>query len=183
MTHQSNVTTDPVDVAKQLQSCSSTMANSLTKLFGRDRQAIRSSAKIASMKIPTTIASTTASTKNKACKYTVYCLNKECYDVPKDSVRSSLPSKEICFFHSDTECKIKNNIHSLFPDVFKPTNEEAAPMQYHYLKATSNKLKIMTSYLPGHTSWNGEAVAKLCGQGSLYVMPLHVKVQILLLYL
>lgn len=146
--------------AKELEGCSQKMAVTLTELFGRDRQSIRSNA-----------ASSTVSTLKKDAKlykYDVFCVTKELSDISRGNQRMALPKAKLEFRRSDCEEVLNKKIISLFPHTFKA---EVTTQQYYYLKASSNKLIKMCSPPKGHNTWNGESLIALCGQGALYIQP------------
>lgn len=146
--------------AKELEDFGTRMSTGLLKLYGRDRNAIKAAASTPS----------TAKKEDKWYKYDVYCLQKECTDIPRGNARTSIPKAVIEFRRGDTEDTIRRKVHLLFPGVFKDSKDK----QYHYLKASSNKLVRMVLPPTGHTSWTGSALLSLCGQGSMYIQPLFL---------
>ena len=66
--------------AKELEDFRTRMSTGLLKLYGRDRNAIKAAASTPS----------TAKKEDKWYKYDVYCLQKECTDIPRGNARTSL---------------------------------------------------------------------------------------------
>ena len=141
--------------AKELEDFRTRMSTGLLKLYGCDRNAAASTP-------------STAKKEVKRYKYDVYCLQKECTDILHGNAQTSIPKAVIEFRRGDTE---DEKCICCFL-VFLMTKNK----QYHYLKASSNKLVRMVLPPTGHTFWTGSALLSLCGQGSMYIQPLFLNI-------
>ena len=94
-----------IEIVKELEDSGSKMASTITKLFGRNHQMIKTAV---------------SNKKEKPHKYEVICLQQETVDIPKGTTRADLLKKPIKLVLSDTEDSIRKKIINLFSGYFKP---------------------------------------------------------------
>jgi hypothetical protein len=73
--------------------------------------------------------------------------------------------KMLQFYKSDTETILRERIHTLFKEIL------SSPNHFQFLSAKYRSLVLATPQSVGHSTWTGEAVVLLVGQGSLYLKP------------
>jgi hypothetical protein len=93
--------------------------------------------------------------------------------IPQGNVRLALQKKGyinlVKVVKSDSEPVIRSKIHERFPSVFFNDTDHK---QFDFMSAKSRSVKAISPKELGFTSWTGEAIIVLAGQGCLYVLPL-----------
>ena len=99
----------------------------------------------------------------------VVIIPKQTSSIPQGDVRQELHKKGyikmLQYLKSDSEHSFRGRVHQLFREILSSQDN------FQFLSAKTKSLIAVTPETFGHTSWNGEAVTVLVGQGSLYLLP------------